>query len=605
MNSNRRYVIIAPCRDEAKFCRKTIDSVIAQSVRPALFVIVDDGSTDETPQILAEYAACHDWIKVIRRTDRGERAVGPGVIEAFYAGFATINLDDFNYLCKLDLDLILPERYFETLMTRMEENPRLGNCSGKPYYTGPDGELISEGCGDENAIGASKFYRADCFKEIGGFVRQVMWDGIDGHRCRMLGWIARSWDEPDIRFIHLRPMGSSHKGILTGRMRHGFGQYFMGTSLAYMTVSAIYRLTRPPVLVGGAAMWWGFARSMIRGVPQYGEPEFRKFLRRFQWACLIKGKTKATALLNERQAAAWKTRRAAALAAKLSPAFPPADVPLTPATSQVTIGGVRIDNLTMIETIRQIEHLIRRGEPGYVITPNVDHVVQFQRNEQLREAYRHASLVLPDGMPLLWASRFLKMPLKSKVSGSDLFPAFCEVAAQKGYRVFFLGGRPGAADRAAEILRTQYPGLQVATHCPPMGFDRDEAANHRAIERVRAFDPHVVFVGLGAPKQELWMLRHHKDYGAPVSIGVGASFDFTAGIVRRAPKIMQKTGFEWAWRLAQEPRRLSRRYLVDDPHFFSLVWRQKRDAGAFNHFRHSDSSAFADGPKNTPESVLR
>ena len=136
-------------------------------------------------------------------------------------------------------------------MDRMEANPRLGNCSGKPYFPGPsnhaktfDGELISEGCGDENAIGASKFYRVACFRQIGGFVRQVMWDGIDGHRCRMKGWIAESWDDPELRFLHLRPMGSSHKGIVTGRLRHGFGQYYMGTGLGYMTASALYRMTR-------------------------------------------------------------------------------------------------------------------------------------------------------------------------------------------------------------------------------------------------------------------------------------------------------------------------------------------------------------------------
>ena len=114
-------------------------------------------------------------------------------------------------------------------MDKMEADPRLGTCSGKPYML-LNGKLVSEKCGDENSVGMTKFYRVECFEQIGGFVRQVMWDGIDGHRCRMLGWIAASYDEPDLRFIHLRPMGSSHKGIFTGRIRHGFGQYFMGTS---------------------------------------------------------------------------------------------------------------------------------------------------------------------------------------------------------------------------------------------------------------------------------------------------------------------------------------------------------------------------------------
>ena len=155
---------------------------------------------------------------------------GGGVIDAFYAGYDTINPDDFDYVCKLDLDLDIPPRYFEALMKRMEADPRIGTCSGKPYMQ-LDGKLVSEKCGDENSVGMIKFYRTDCFKQIGGFVRMLMWDGIDCHRCRMLGWIAVSWDDPEIRFVHLRPMGTSHKNWWTGRVRHGVGQYYMGTGL--------------------------------------------------------------------------------------------------------------------------------------------------------------------------------------------------------------------------------------------------------------------------------------------------------------------------------------------------------------------------------------
>jgi len=307
---DRQYALISPCRNEQEFMRRTLDSVIAQTIRPALWIIVDDGSTDDTPRILAEYAATHDWIRIVRRDNRGERSVGPGVIEAFYAGYDTIDdIDRFDYICKLDLDLDLPARYFETLMERMETEPRLATCSGKPYYPDENGNLVSEKCGDETSIGASKFYRVAAWKEMGGFVRQVMWDGIDCHRCRMNGWIACSWGDPDIRFIHLRPMGSSHHGIFTGRMRHGFGQYFMGTSLAYMTASAIYRMTRPPILIGGLGMWLGFVKAMLTRQPRYPDPEFRKFLNRYQWACLFKGKKRATDEANAQQQAVWLAHR--------------------------------------------------------------------------------------------------------------------------------------------------------------------------------------------------------------------------------------------------------------------------------------------------------
>ena len=305
-SSARRYCLVSPARDEAAYMRRTLDTVLNQSVPPALWVIVDDGSTDDTPRILAEYAARVDYIRVVRRENRGHRSVGPGVIDAFYAGYDTIDPEEFDYICKLDLDLELPPRYFEGLMERMEAEPRIGTCSGKAYYRDAEtGALISEKCGDETSLGMTKFYRTRCFQQIGGFVRQVMWDGIDCHRCRMKGWIACSWDDPELRFIHLRPMGSSQQGIWTGRSRHGFGQYFMGTSPAYMAASALYRMTRPPLVVGGAAMGWGYLSSMLRRTPRYGEPEFRRFLRRYQTECLLRGKAEATARLNREQAAVW------------------------------------------------------------------------------------------------------------------------------------------------------------------------------------------------------------------------------------------------------------------------------------------------------------
>jgi biofilm PGA synthesis N-glycosyltransferase PgaC len=307
MSAARGYVLISPCRDEAKFVRRTLDSVAAQTVTPALWVVVDDGSTDETPAILADYEQRLPYLRVVRRTDRGGRSVGPGVIEAFYAGLETVHLEEFEYLCKLDLDLDLPPRYFELLIAKMEANPRLGTVSGKPYYFHPTtGALVAEVCGDETSVGASKFYRTACFREIGGFVREVMWDGIDCHRCRMLGWIPESVDEEGLRFLHLRPMGSSQKGIWAGRVRTGYGQYFMGTSPLYLLASAVFRLPKHPVLYGSLAMLWGYAKSAARALPRYGDAEFRGFLRRHQHDCLRRGKREATRRLNAAQEPTWR-----------------------------------------------------------------------------------------------------------------------------------------------------------------------------------------------------------------------------------------------------------------------------------------------------------
>jgi len=295
---DERYVLISPCRNEAQYCRQTLDSVIAQSKQPTLWVIVDDGSTDATPAILAEYAAKHAWIRIVTRADRGRRSVGPGVIEAFYAGFQTIDPARYDYLCKLDLDLRLPPRYFEGLITRMKANPRIATCSGKAYVIEGD-HLANERHGDEASLGMTKFYRVDSFQDIGGFVREVMWDGIDCHQCRMKGWIACSWDDEDLRFVHLRPMGSSQTGILTGRMRHGYGQYFMGTGFVYMLANAVNRLNEKPYVLGSLAMLWGWLKSWLARKPRYDNLEFRRFLRRFQWRALRVGKRRALAEFHE------------------------------------------------------------------------------------------------------------------------------------------------------------------------------------------------------------------------------------------------------------------------------------------------------------------
>lgn len=289
-----RYALISPCRNEGDYMRQTLDTVIAQSVRPALWVIVDDGSSDDTPKILDEYAQRHPWIRIVTRADRGHRAVGPGVIDAFYAGYETIDPREFDFLCKLDLDLRLPPRYFELLMRRMQANPRIASCSGKAYLE-EDGRLVNERHGDDTSLGMTKFYRVEAFQAIGGFVREVMWDGIDCHRSRMLGWTACSWDDPELRFVHLRTMGSSQRGVLTGRMRHGYGQYFMGTGLVFMLASAVFRMNQKPYVIGSLAMLWGWLRSALTGKPRYEDPEFRHFLRRYQRDSLLYGKQRALA----------------------------------------------------------------------------------------------------------------------------------------------------------------------------------------------------------------------------------------------------------------------------------------------------------------------
>ena len=304
--SDRTYLLVSPCRNEADYMRRTLDSVIAQQAQPTLWLIIDDGSTDATPAILHDYAIRYPWIRVITKPDRGKRAVGPGVIEAFYFGLNQVDWLGFDYLCKLDLDLDLPTTYFSGLIALMQANPRIGSCSGKPYFRDGFGRMVSEKCGDEMSVGMTKFYRTSCFRDIGGFVQEVMWDAIDCHKSRQLGWIARSWDDPELRFEHLRPMGSSQRGVLTGRMRHGYGQHYMGSDFFYFTATCLYRLAHPPFVIGGLATWWGYVRAALSGAAQHKDAELVAMIRAYQRRALIVGKHRATAEVEKAHVGAWR-----------------------------------------------------------------------------------------------------------------------------------------------------------------------------------------------------------------------------------------------------------------------------------------------------------
>jgi N-acetylglucosaminyldiphosphoundecaprenol N-acetyl-beta-D-mannosaminyltransferase len=246
------------------------------------------------------------------------------------------------------------------------------------------------------------------------------------------------------------------------------------------------------------------------------------------------------------------------------------------APSRVNIAGAQVDRYSFQEAVRRIiEHASAGGPPAYVVTPNAHHVSLLRDSAHFRMVYDGAWLALADGVPLVWASRLLGTPLPERVSGSDLFPAICKAVAGTGLRVFLLGGRPGAAEEAARVLQERYPGLLVAGFdCPPLGFDKDPEQSRRALDAVRAARPDILFVALGAPKQENWMYENRERAGVPVSIGVGASFDIVAGMFRRAPKWVRKAGLEWLFRTAEEPGRLWKRYALTNPRFVWLVARQ-------------------------------
>ena len=243
----------------------------------------------------------------------------------------------------------------------------------------------------------------------------------------------------------------------------------------------------------------------------------------------------------------------------------------------VELFDVAFTNAARDEVFACISQRIERREPAYIITPNVDHVCRYHRDETFRAAYADAFMALPDGTPIIWASVLLGSPLREKLSGSDLVPLLSELAAERGYSVFYFGAAKGIAEEAAARLTARFPALRVVgAYGPPYGFEKDPEQNAEAIRRLREAQPDLCFFALGSPKQEFWMHRHYLEYGAGVSLGIGAGLDFAAGRLKRAPAWVQNLGLEWVWRLCLEPRRLWRRYLVDDMLFFVLFWREFR-----------------------------
>jgi len=237
-------------------------------------------------------------------------------------------------------------------------------------------------------------------------------------------------------------------------------------------------------------------------------------------------------------------------------------------------GPLQVDRLTSGEALGVVERLVREGRGGAIFTPNVDHVVLAEQDARMRAAYARADLSLVDGMPLVWASRLLGAPVPEKISGSDFTPKLLDRAASRGWRVYFLGGAPGVVDLARSKLRETLPALQVVGVDSPK-IDSDEAPERtRAVaDRVRAAAPQVVLVALGAPKQEIWIDKVREGLRPIVFMAVGASLDFIAGTTPRAPAWISRTGLEWLFRLALEPRRLSYRYLVRDPRFLPILAR--------------------------------
>lgn len=256
--------------------------------------------------------------------------------------------------------------------------------------------------------------------------------------------------------------------------------------------------------------------------------------------------------------------------------------------AKVSLLGMQLDAVDMqgaVDAVWKWRDKTDFGGCRYVVTPNVDHAVMLQTNRRLQAAYAGAGLVLADGKPIVWASWLLQRPVPERVAGSDLAPALFDRAAalhlngqlDRPLRVFLLGAAPGVADRAASRIVARWPGVEiVGTLSPPLGFERDAAENDRIVAAVNDAEADLVLLGLGAPKQELWVSEYAPRLNARAALCVGATIDFLAGEKMRAPRWMQRIGLEWFHRLATEPRRLAVRYARDAWIFPQLLWRDWR-----------------------------
>ena len=242
----------------------------------------------------------------------------------------------------------------------------------------------------------------------------------------------------------------------------------------------------------------------------------------------------------------------------------------------VDMFGITLHAVRLTEAVAQL-HTWMRGSAGqlrYVVTPNVDHLVMLRQDVDFRATYDDAAMTVADGLPLVLISQLFGAPLPERVAGSDLVPALFAAADPKmGLRVFFLGAAPGVAQRAAENVVKTWPAVSVVgTYSPPLGFEKDIAENNRILHAIAAARPDLLIIGLGAPKQEKWVHKHQHAIDAQVAVCAGATIDFLAGHKQRAPRWIQKSGFEWCYRMLSEPRRLLRRYAIDAWVLPQIVW---------------------------------
>jgi len=276
-----KFIVITPARNEAEYIGKTIESLVSQSVLPAEWVIVDDGSSDETAAIAATAARSYPWIKVLRLKDRGYRDFGCGDVEAFCYGITQISANDYQFIFKIDADIVLGRNYFNLILDKFAQDPQLGIAAGEVDEV-IGGKPLRLRALPLAKAGAVKGWRRECFEARRDPVQTLGWDGIDSFKAMMVGWKAITFQDEALSVIHLRPMGASDPNIYRRWARHGQALYFMGAHPLWVLASALYHLLDPPYVTGAMCLLGEYLKAALKGAEQYNDAEFKRFLRHWQ-----------------------------------------------------------------------------------------------------------------------------------------------------------------------------------------------------------------------------------------------------------------------------------------------------------------------------------
>ena len=519
--------------------------------------MVDDGSRDRTPEILERATAEIPFLRVVRRPDRGFRKLGGGVIDAFYEGLASVDIP-YDFVAKMDVDLEFSPRYLERILEYFERDPQARQREREGLS--PRGKPADRGIPDRR----------------------------DGRRpvqaLSPRGLRADRWLRPrgDVGRDRLPP--SPDGGVPDGESpRSGASN----RSPAADGIVRFQRVSRASPL-GPRTVVHGERLSLHRGeraLPDAREapwnrrpPDHRGLPQRPP--CGAKPAT--TILRSAANSGAGNTIASPACfgAAGLDEGRHDSSRRRGVERPTVDLAGLALAKLTRQEVVDHLFGALAEGEGGWVVTPNVDYLRRYVADSEVRRLFADASLIVADGVPLLWAARLQGTPLPDRIAGSDLVWLLAERAAREGRSLYLLGGNEGAGEEAARRLVDRWPSLRIAgTSSPRVSRDPTEVELASILRSLKQAQPDLIYVGLGAPKEERLIAALRTELPRTWWIGVGVSISFIAGDVRRAPLWMQRTGLEWAHRLVQEPRRLARRYLAADVPFtvrlLAASWRRR------------------------------